>query len=95
MDNDALDSMDQLQGAVVTILERLRGFTPAAIEDGIGGGYARRRGRVLGAHDADQDVDGDAGVAACERADLGNSLGHRDYVSEGSGPTYSHGAVST
>jgi hypothetical protein len=38
VDNDALDSLDQLEGAVVAILDRLRRPAPAAIQNGVGGG---------------------------------------------------------
>src|SRR4051812_24245286 len=92
MDNDTLDSVDQFDGAVAG-LERLRGLAPAAIKDRIGGGDARGRGGVLGAHDADQDVDRRPGIAARQRADFGDGSGH--YFSNQSGWTYSHGAVST
>ena len=64
MDNDALDFMDQFKGSVVTALERLRGLTPAAVQNGVGGGDARGRGRILASHDADQYVDRRPGVAA-------------------------------
>ena len=57
-----LNSMDQLKRTVVAILQRLGGLAPAAIEDRVGGGYARRRRRTLVAHDADQDVKRGAGV---------------------------------
>ena len=43
MDNDALDFMDQFKGSVVTALECLRGLTPAAVQNGVGGGDARGR----------------------------------------------------
>src|ERR1700731_2890771 len=38
MDNDALDSVDQLQRTVVAVADRLGGFAPAAIQNGIRGG---------------------------------------------------------
>src|ERR1700732_4610182 len=47
MDNDALDSMDEFQGGVLARVDRLRGFAPAAIENGVGRGNPRRRGRIL------------------------------------------------
>jgi hypothetical protein len=56
MDNDALDFVDQFKGTFGAILDRLDGFAPAAIQNGIGGGDFRGRRRVLAPHHADQDV---------------------------------------
>jgi hypothetical protein len=95
MDNDALDTMDQFF-AVIAIFRRLRRLAPAAIENGVGGGDACRVGRILRPHDADQGVDRASGVAARERANLGQrSLGHEqaNQVSYSNG-TISQGAVS-
>ena len=64
MDNDALDSMDELERAVFAAFERLRGLAPAAIENRVGGRDTRRGGRVLAAHHADEDIDRGAGMAA-------------------------------
>jgi hypothetical protein len=72
VDNDALNLMDQFKGTVVGVLKRLRGLTPAAVENGVGGGDARGRGRILASHDADQHVDRRPGVAASQRADFGD-----------------------
>jgi hypothetical protein len=36
MDNDALDSVDQFQGAAIAVLDGLSGLAPAAVQDGIG-----------------------------------------------------------
>jgi len=33
MDNDTLNSVDQFEGAIVAVLQRLHGLAPAAIED--------------------------------------------------------------
>src|SRR6516162_9432083 len=77
MDNDALNSMDQLQRPVLAILQRLHGLAPTAIEDRIGGGDARGCGRILAAHDADKDVDGGPGMAAGQGANFSKSLRHK------------------
>src|SRR5450755_4714753 len=92
MDNDTLDSVDQLERAFVGGLERLRGLAPAAIEDRIGRGETRGMGCVLGAHDADQDVDRRSRVAARQRTEFGDGSGH-NFLNQ-SGWTCSHGAVS-
>jgi hypothetical protein len=76
MDNDALDAVDELEGAVIAVLQGLCGLAPAAIEDGVRSRYARRRGGILAAHDADQDIDRGPAVASRQRADLGDSLRH-------------------
>src|ERR1700730_7436910 len=47
MDNDALDSVDQLERAVGAVLDGLRRLAPAAIQDGVGGGNLGRGGGVL------------------------------------------------
>ena len=57
MDNDTLDSMDQFERSVVAASHGLRGLAPAAIEDRVGGGDARRMGGVFRAHDADEGID--------------------------------------
>ena len=49
--------MDQLDRAVIAVLERLCGLAPATIENGVGGRHARCGGCVLAAHDSDQDID--------------------------------------
>src|SRR5258707_1225322 len=72
VDNDALNLMDQFKGTVVGVLKRLRGLTPAAVENDVGGGDARGRGRILASHDADQHVDRRPGMAASQRADFGD-----------------------
>jgi hypothetical protein len=77
MDNDALDSLDQLEGAVVAVLDRLRRFAPAAIQDGIGGGYFCGRRRILAAHDADQDVQRRPCMAPRGRANFGDGSSSR------------------
>src|ERR1700733_12450307 len=64
MDNGALDSMDQFQRAVVAVADGLCGFAPAAIQNGIRGGYFCGGGGVLRSHDADQDIEGGPGMAA-------------------------------
>jgi len=64
MDNDTLNSMNQLERTIVAVLQRLRGLAPAAVEDRGRGGDARGMGRVLGLHDADKRIDGCPGMAA-------------------------------
>src|SRR5665213_1555598 len=76
MDNDALDSVNQLEGAVTAVLDGLWRLAPAAVEDGVGRGYARGRGRILRAHHADQHIERGPGVAASQRADFGDGLRH-------------------
>ena len=68
--------MDQLDRAVIAVLERLCGLAPATIENGVGGRHARCGGCVLAAHDSDQDIDRGPGVAPCDRADLGYGFRH-------------------
>ena len=46
MDNDALDSMDQFESAVLAVLDWLRSLAPAAIQNGVGGD-ARRWGALV------------------------------------------------
>src|SRR3954447_22461012 len=76
MDNDALNFMDQFEGAVVTILEGLRSLAPAAVENGVCGGDACRWRRLGVAHDADKDVKRGPGVTARHGADFSNGFGH-------------------
>jgi hypothetical protein len=49
MDNGTLDSLDQFEGAVIAVLNRLRRLAPAAIQNGVGGGDpgGNRRVRVF------------------------------------------------
>ena len=74
MHNDALDPMNQFERPLTTVLQRLRGLAPAAIEDGVGGGYAGGWRCILASHDADENADRGSGVAACERANLEKCL---------------------
>jgi hypothetical protein len=71
MDNHALDSLDQLEGAVVAILDRLRRPAPAAIQDGVGGGDFCCGRRVFTSHHADQDIERGSAVASRQRANFG------------------------
>ena len=74
MNNDTLDSVDELERAVTAVLQRLRSLAPAAIEDGVGGGYAGGWRCILASHDADKNADRGSGVATCKRANLEKSL---------------------
>src|SRR5689334_8358139 len=71
-----LDAMDQFECAVLTGVERLRRLAPAAVEQCVGRGDARRMGRVLGAHHAGQGENRGPCMAACQRSNVGKSLGH-------------------
>ena len=75
MDNDALDSMDQLKRPVI-VPDRLGGLAPAAIENGVGRGDPRCRSRILRPHNADKDIERGLGVAACQGPDFGESFAH-------------------
>jgi hypothetical protein len=72
VNNDALNSLDQLEGAVVTVPDRLCRPAPAAIRDGVGGGDFCCGRRVLASHHADQDIERGSGVASRQRADFGD-----------------------
>ena len=76
MNNHALDSVDQLEGAVVAVLDRLRRPAPAAIQDGVGGGDFCCGRRVLAPHHADQDIERGSGVASRERVNFGERFCH-------------------
>jgi hypothetical protein len=80
MDNDALDSVDQFESAVIAILDRLCGLAPAAVQNGVGRGYPRCRRCILAAHDADKDIERGLGMAACQRADFGEGFGHLEFA---------------
>ena len=74
MDNDALDSVDYFENAVFAILHLLPRLAPAAIQDGVGRGNARRGGSILRPHDADKDPERGPGVAARERTNLSDGF---------------------
>ena len=76
MDNDTLDSIDQLKALAIATLRLLCGFAPATVEKGVGRGNPRRGRGILALHDADEDIDGFSGVAARQRADFGESPWH-------------------
>ena len=76
MDNGALYSMNQFEGAAFAVLQGLGSFAPAPIEYGIGGGDARRSGGILASHDPDEHVKHGPGVASRKRTDIGQRLGH-------------------
>jgi hypothetical protein len=79
MDNDALDSVDQLEG-LIAILDGLRGLAPAAIQDSVGCRDACRRGGILAAHDSGQDLDRGPRVTSRQRADFGERFWHLRFV---------------
>ena len=64
MDNDALDSVDHFECAVVAVARWAAWPCPAAIQDGVRGGDPRGRGGVFRSHDADQDIERRPGMAA-------------------------------
>ena len=76
MDNDALNSMDELDSAVFAGLDGLAGLAPAAVQDGVGGGHPRRSRCVLRTHDAGENVDRASGMAPRQRADFGQRFSH-------------------
>src|SRR3979490_1079240 len=83
MDNDALDSLDQFESAVIARLDRLCGLAPAAVQNGVGCGYPRCRRCILASHDVDKDIERGFGMAACQRADFGEGFGHREFCVPG------------
>ena len=76
MHNNALDPVNQFERALTTVLQRLPGLAPAAVENGIGGGHARGWRCILASHDADENADRGSGVAARARANFNKALGH-------------------
>jgi hypothetical protein len=80
MNNDALYPVNQFERTVAAVLQRLRGFAPAAIENGVGGGDAGGGSCVLASHDADENADCGPGMAACEGANFNKSLGHARFL---------------
>ncbi len=78
MDNDALDSVDQFESAVIASLDWLCGLAPAAVQNGVGRGYPRCRRRILRPHDANKDIERGPGMASRQRADFGDGFGHRE-----------------
>src|SRR5664279_6088530 len=80
MDNNALDSVNQFE-RTVAILDGLNGLAPAAVENGVGRRYPRRRRRVLVAHDLNKDIERRSGVASRQRADFSERFGHPDAYS--------------
>jgi hypothetical protein len=76
MDNDALDTVDEFERAVIAVLQGLRGLSPATIEDGVRRRHARCRSGILAAHDTDQDIERGPGVASRQRTDLVDGLRH-------------------
>jgi hypothetical protein len=63
MNDDTLYSMNEFKRTIATILQRLRGLAPTAIENGVGSGNARGGGRILASHDADENTYGGSAVA--------------------------------
>ena len=76
VNNDTLNSMDQLERSVVAILQGLHGLAPAAIENRVRGQNACRSGCIFRAHDANQHIDGAPCVATRQRADFSEGFGH-------------------
>jgi hypothetical protein len=74
MNDDPLNAMNQFERTVATILQWLRGLAPAAVENGVGGGHAGGRCRIIASHDADENTDCGSSVAACKRANFDKSL---------------------
>ena len=79
MDNDALDFVDHLEG-LIAVLDGLLRFAPAAIEDGVGRGDARRRGGIRAVHDPGKDLERGPGIASRQRADFGDRFRHSGFV---------------
>ncbi|MGH6752994.1 MAG: hypothetical protein ACREDP_12585, partial [Bradyrhizobium sp.] len=69
MDNDTLNSMDQLKHAVIGAAYRLCSLAPAAIENGVGCRNACRGRRILTSHDFNENGDRSSGMAPRQRAD--------------------------
>ena len=80
MNDDALDPMNEFERDVATVLQRLCGLAPAAIENGVGGGDTGGGGCILASHDADENADCGPGMATCERANFNKSLGHARFL---------------
>src|SRR3954469_23553783 len=95
MHNDTLDPMDQFERTVPTILQRLRGLAPAAIENGVGGRDAGGGGGIVVSHDADENADCGSGVVPCQGANFKNSFGLAHYASRLADPVCLSGAAST
>jgi hypothetical protein len=75
MHNNAFDPVNQFEPTFTAALQRLRGLSPAAIENGVGGRDAGGGGRVLAPHDADENTDRGSGMAARERTNFNKSPG--------------------
>ena len=80
MNDHPLDPMDQFERTFTTILQRLRRFAPAAIEECVGGRDTGGRRCILAAHDADENTDCSASMTACERSNFNESLGHARFL---------------
>jgi hypothetical protein len=76
VDNDALDSMDEFERAVIAAPQWLRGLAPAAIEQCVRRGNARRSRRILASHDPGKNSDRGSSVAPRQRADFGEGFRH-------------------
>ena len=75
MNDDTLDPMDELERTIATVLQRLCGFAPAAIENGVGGRHAGGGRCILAAHDADENTDRGSGVAPRQGTNFKKSFG--------------------
>src|SRR5437899_7357848 len=74
MDNDALDSVDEFERAVIAAPQWLRGLAPAAIEQRVRRRNACGGRRVLASHDSDKNIDRGSRVTPRQRAYLGNGV---------------------
>ena len=70
MDNGTLYYLNWFARGVIVTLQRLGGFAPAAIEDGVRRRNARRGGCILAPHDGDKDPDGGPGMALRQRTNF-------------------------
>ena len=89
MNDDALDPVNEFERAVATVLQRLRGLAPAAIENGVGGGDASGGRCILASHDADENADRGSGVAPRQGTNFKKSFG----LAHSGFPVVRHGAL--
>ena len=75
VNDNALYPMNELDRPITAVLQRLRGFAPTAIENGVGGRDAGGGGRILAPHYGDENADCGSGVTAGERTNFNKSPG--------------------